>query len=148
MGRLDVQIRHGHDGGGWGAVAALIVFIVLAIGGAAHKQLAEAAHVVATIVEVVAWTLATTVILTVAAGLTWVAVKVRRALRARARRTTATVISVTPDRPGVTVRPVDAAGRPAIDRPRPAGSWPLPGWWVEIRPRVGRDDDTTGGNTR
>jgi hypothetical protein len=27
---------------------------------------------------------------------------------------------------------------PAIEAPRPA-SWPLPGQWDEIRPRIGRD---------
>jgi hypothetical protein len=31
--------------------------------------------------------------------------------------------------------------RPAIDAPHSARSWPLPGWWAEIRPRIGGDDD-------
>lgn len=143
MGRLEVRIRHGHDSGG-PAVAALILFIIVGVAGAAHKQLAEAGHVIMTVIEIAAWTLASAAFLAITAGVTLATVKIRRALRARAHRVDATVISVTPARPGVGTGP-----RTAISPPhRTAGNWPLPGWWEEIRPHIGRDDDTTAGGTR
>jgi hypothetical protein len=139
MGRLDVQIRHGHDGGGWGAVVALIVFIVLAVGGAAHKQLGAAAHTMLTVVEVAAWTMAAVVMAGAAAGLGWLAFRIRRAVRgARARRPAAPVITLSPRQYGA-VPPGD--DHPALDPSRRSGSWPLPGQWGELRPHAGDDDD-------
>jgi hypothetical protein len=140
MGRLDIQIRHGHHGGGEsGAVIALIALIVLAIaGGVGHKAISGAMHDVMIAVEVVAWTLAAVVILATAAGVTWAALRVRGAVRAaRARRADAPVITISPDRYRVA-----GADRPALDTPRhrPAG-WPLPGRYDQIRPNAGHDDD-------
>jgi hypothetical protein len=142
MGRLDVQIRHGGDGGsGW--VIALIALVVLAAaGGAARTALTAAAHVMATAVEVVMWTLAAVVILAAVAGVTYAALRIRAAVRsARDRRAVPPpVIRITPERPGAGYFPPQSS-RPALGAPREARSWPLPGWWEEIRPQAGRDDE-------
>jgi hypothetical protein len=145
MGRLEIQIRHGHDGGGWGAAVALILLIAFAIGGAAHKQVTAAAHTVMTIMEIAAWTLAALVMLTAAAGLTWAGLKVRAAVRARARRA-APVITLNPGHysrdAAHRLRPGATDDRPALDPPRRIpGSWPLPGQRSEVRPQNGADDD-------
>jgi hypothetical protein len=72
-------------------------------------------------------------------------VRVTRRVRARraARQVTyhATVIPAA----RLTGRPcIDRpAGRPALGQPprRQPGVWPLPGWWEDIRPRIGPDSD-------
>jgi hypothetical protein len=144
MGRLDVQIRHGGGGGSeWGAVIALVLFIVLAVaGGVGHKALASAAHGVAPAITAVMWTLAAVVILAATAGVGYAVVRIRGAVRvARARR------AIPP--PAITVTPVDpragylppGTGRPAIDAPRAARPWPLPDGREESRPRIGGDSD-------
>jgi hypothetical protein len=142
MGRLDVHIRHS-DGGGSGPVIALIALVALAAaGGAAHKAAASAAHVIATVLDVLMGTLGAVVILAAAAGVGYAALRIRAAARsARDRRTvTATVIRVTPERPG-TAHLAPDNGRPSIAAPRDARSWPLPGWWEEIRPQAGGGDE-------
>jgi hypothetical protein len=145
MGRLEVQIRHGHDGGGWGAAVALILLIVFAIGGAAHKQVTAAAHTVMTVIEIAAWTLASLVMLGAAAGLTWAGLRIRRALHAARARRAAPVITLAPDCYSAdTPRRLQGAtdDRPALDPPRRiTASWPLPGQWSEVRPQNGGDDD-------
>ena len=143
MGRLDVRIQHGHGGDGAGPWAALAVLVALAlVGGAARHVIGAAVHVLATVLEVIGWTLAGAVLAAVAGGGVLAGVRIRRAVQAaRARRAPPPVITITPD--GY-VRPVEtSADRPALDAPRPgvAGSWPLPGWWEEIRPRIGGDSD-------
>ncbi len=147
MGHLDVHIRHG-GGEGPGAWAALAVLIVLAIiGGAARHLIATALHVALTVLEVIAWTLAGAAAAAVLTGGVLAGVRIRRAvIAARARRAIAPpapVIHITPEGD---LRPLpDPASqpRPALSPPpRPsATSWPLPGWWEEIRPRIGGDDD-------
>ncbi len=148
MGRLDVHIRHGGGGDGAGAWAALAVLVALAVvGGAARHLIATALHVVVTVLEVIAWTLAGTASAAVLAGGVLAGIRIRRAVRAaRARRAVASpapVIQITPE--GY-VRPLPdepGAARPALSPPRqgPATAWPLPGWWEEIRPRIGGDGD-------
>jgi len=141
MGRLEVQIRHGHDGGGSGAVIALILFIVLAAaGGAGHKALSGAVHNVLTVIEIALWALGG-LVAAAAAVLGW---RVRNAMRAaRARRAEPpAVITVTPE--AATARRLRPEGRPAIGPAGTARPWPLPGWWQEIRPRIGRDDHPGG----
>lgn len=142
MGRLDVHIRHGHDGGGGWVIALAVVVVLAAAGGAARKAADDAAHVMATAVEVIAWTLAAAVILAAATGTAYATLRIRAALRAaRDRRAVPPpLIRVTPERPGPAPIPPET-GRSAIEAPREAGSWPLPGWWEEIRPQVGRDDE-------
>jgi hypothetical protein len=131
MGRLEVEIRHGHDhhDGGpaqWGAVVALIVLVLLAAAG--HKEIGALMHEVLTIVEIAAYSAAGGVALGAA-----VLVAVRRRAARRASRA-----AVVPVRPGYRIR-VEADGRPALDAPRRrAGGWPLPGDWEDIAPR---DDD-------
>lgn len=143
MGRLDVQVRHGGGGGGEsGAVIALIAFIVLATArGVGHKALTGVAHAVGTAVEVIMWTLAAVVILAVTAGITYAALRIRAAVVRARRAISPPVITITPEDPRARYVSPGGTGRPAIDAPRPARSWPLPGWWEEIRPRIGGDDE-------
>jgi hypothetical protein len=132
MGRLEVEIRHGHhhDGGGpaqWGAVVALIVLVLFAAAG--HKEIGAIMHEVLTIAEIAAYVAAGVAVL---AAVVVVIVARTRAAR-RARRT-----AVIPVRPDYRIR-VEAASRAALDAPRRrAGGWPLPGDWEDIAPR---DDD-------
>jgi hypothetical protein len=134
MGRLQVEIRHGHDGGGpaqWGAAIALIVLVLFAAAG--HREIGAMLHEALTVVEIAAFS---AVGLAVLAAVIVIAARVRAARRDRARR--APVIPVTPSY-RVRVEPADDT-RPALDTPRrrPAG-WPLPGDWREITPRDGDD---------
>jgi hypothetical protein len=131
-------------GGESGSVIALIAFIVLAIaGGVGHKALTGALHTVATAFEVIVWTVAGVVILAAAAGVAYVVLRIRTAVRAaRERRAVPPpVITITPEGHGARYLPPSGTDRPAIDAPHSARSWPLPGWWAEIRPRIGGDDD-------
>ena len=147
MGRLDVHIRHGGgDGAGaWAALAALVALAV--IGGAARHLIATVLHVVVTVLEVIAWTLAGTAAAATLTGGVLAGVRIRRAvLAARARRAVAPpapVIHITPE--GY-LRPLPdetRPARPALGSPpqQPATAWPLPGWWEEIRPQIGGDGD-------
>jgi len=142
MGRLDVHIQHGHGGDGAGPWAALAVLVALAIaGGAARHVIGAVVHVVVTVLEVIGWTLAGAATAAVIGGGVLAGVRIRRAVcAARARRVAAPVITITADSPA---RPLPAAGRPAIGPPsrREAAGWPLPGWWEEVRPRIGGDGD-------
>ena len=53
MGRLEIQIRHGHEPGPSGAVIALAVLIVLAVvGGTGHHALDGITHMVLSVVEI------------------------------------------------------------------------------------------------
>lgn len=131
MGRLRVEIHHGHDGGpaAWGAVAALIVLVLFAAAG--HKEIGVMLHEVLTVVEIAALTIAGSGVLAVAG---FVMIRRRAARRDRARR--AAVIPVAPDY-RVRVEPGDTA-RPALGSPaRRASGWPLPGQWDEITPPDG-----------
>ena len=147
MGRLDVHIRHG-GGDGPGAWAALAVLVALAVvGGAARHVITSVLHAVVAVLEVIAWTLAGAAAAAVLTGGVLAGVRIRRAvLTARARRTIpqhAAVIHITPEGDLRPLPDPDSPARPALSPPaqRPATSWPLPGWWEEIRPRVGGDDD-------
>jgi hypothetical protein len=133
MGRLQVEIRHGHDSGPaqWGAVVALIVLVLFAAAG--HREIAAMLHEVLTIVEI---TLFSIVGVAVLAAVVVIAARARRVRRDRARR--GPVIPVAPAY-RVRIRPADDS-RPALDEPRrPAATWPLPGEWDEITPRDGDD---------
>ena len=72
---------------------------------------------------------------------------VRAVRRVRTRRAARQVTyRITPPIPAArrTEPPaIGQAGRPALGQPpqhRP-GAWPLPGWWEDIRPRIGGDGD-------
>jgi hypothetical protein len=143
MGRLEVQIRHGGGGPGeWGAVVALIAFVLLAAGGTAHKALSGVAHDVLTAVEVILWTAAGLAAVATTAGAVWIAVRLRGALRDRraSREARVPLITLSPDRYGTVAGDGD---RPALGTPRPrTPGWPLPGQWDKItRPSAGDDDD-------
>ncbi len=133
----DLHIRHSSGGRG-DEVAAL------ALGAAMAAALIHLAwHAISVVLEVIAWVAAGTAGTVAVAGGVMAGLRVRRAVRAsRARRAAALA------RPVVTITPRDharpaavQAARPAIAPPRPVGSWPLPGWWEEIRPRIGGDSD-------
>jgi hypothetical protein len=132
MGRLEVEIRHGHHHGGgpaqWGAVVALIVLVLFAAAG--HKEIGVILHEVLTVVEITACTVGGVAAL---AAVVVIVTRTRRARRDRARRA-----PVIPDY-RVRVEPADTA-RPALDAPRRrASGWPLPGQWGEVVPRDGDD---------
>ena len=148
MGRLDVHIQHGHGGDGAGAWAALAALVALAvIGGAARHLIATALHVVVTVLEVIAWTLAGTAAAAVLTGGVMAGVRIRRAvLAARARRAITPrppVIHITPEGHLRPLPDETSPARRALSPPpqQPATAWPLPGWWEEIRPRIGGDGD-------
>jgi hypothetical protein len=130
MGRLEIEIRHGHSHGGgpaqWGAVIALIVLVLFAAAG--HKEISAMLHDVVMVVEITALSLAGTGVLALAV---YIAVRVRAARRERARYACARPVTVRPD--SIRVTGPDAA--PALDaaRRRPA-AWPLPGQWEQVTP--------------
>jgi hypothetical protein len=138
MGRLDVHIRHG---GGDGGPAAAVVVLLLFIAVGLRSVWPEIVHAV----EIAAWTVAAIIGTTITVTLTVLTVRVVRRHRARRaiRQVTYRAEPVIPPA-RLAARPVGPpAARPALDRPRqgPARSWPLPGWWEEIRPRIGGDSD-------
>jgi hypothetical protein len=96
-------------------------------------------------VEIVAWTVAAVTGAGITAAVAVLTVRVVRRRRARHTLPQASYRAepvIPPVR--LAARPVEPpAGRPALSPPRqrPAGSWPLPGWWEEIRPRIGGDSD-------
>jgi hypothetical protein len=129
--------NHGSGGGPAAAVIALLIFIAVGI-RAAWPQIVHA-------VEITAYTVAA--ITGTAIVVTGTVLTVRTVRRVRARRALhQATYHVTPVIPATRL-----PGPPAIDRPeRPAlgqppqrrpGAWPLPGWWEDIRPRIGGDSD-------
>ena len=124
----------GDDWGGVAAVIALVVIVAVAL-RAAWPAIISA-------VEIAAWTVAgITGAVILAAGV----LLTRRVVRwRRARRTFrgGPVITIAAQ-PREVARPLPPPGRPALDPPRRTGgrAWPLPGWWEEIRPRIGGDSD-------
>jgi hypothetical protein len=136
MGNLDVHIRHGGDGGPAAAAAVIVLLLFIAVGVRAAWP--DIVHTV----EVIAWTVTGVTGSAIAVTGTVLTTKaVRRRRRAR-RAVMPPVVQATvipPARPAVT-RP---ASPPALGQPRQrqAGTWPLPGWWEEIRPRIGGDGD-------
>ena len=146
MGRLDVRIQHGHGGDGTGPWAALAVLVALAVvGGAARPLIGTVVHVLVTVLEVIAWTLAGTASAAVLTGAVLAGIRIRRAvLAAGARRTVAQPAPVIQIRPEGYVRPLPdraSPARPALSPPPqgPATAWPLPGWWK----RSGRGSGVT-----
>jgi hypothetical protein len=138
MGRLEIDIRHGHDHGGgpaqWGAVVALTLFVLLAAAG--HREIGAVMHEVLTIAEIAAYSAAGIAVLVVTAV---VVARTRSARRSRARR--GPVPLARPEY-RVYVTPADDE-RPALhmSRRRAAG-WPLADQWDEITP--GDSDNRRG----
>jgi hypothetical protein len=134
MGRLEIQIRHGHDPGPSGTAIVLAVLIVLAVVGypAARRSLDNLAHVVLAVVEVAACVVGGLGVTALAAVIT-VAIARRRAARPPRYRLVESVriADMAAVRP-VGDTPADPA-RPALDAPRrPPAGWPLPGQWAEL----------------
>jgi hypothetical protein len=123
-------------GGAAGAVIALLVIIAVAM----RKAWPEIVRVV----EVTAWTVAgiTGTVIVVTCGVLTVRVICRRRAR-RAMRQVPYRATVIPAARLSGPPTIDRPARLALGQPRPraAGSWPLPGWWEELRPRVGGDSD-------
>ena len=128
MGRLEIQIRHGHDPGPSGAVIALAVLIVLGVaGGAGRHALDGIAHTVLTVVEVAACVVGALAAVALAVVIVMAVARARQALANRSRP--AYVQGIRLD--DAAVRPVvgDPADldRPALGSPRPHDGWPLAG---------------------
>ncbi len=125
----------GHGGGAAGAVIALVVIIALA--------LRKSWPAIVSAIEITAWTvtgIAGAVLLITGTVITTRAVRRHRARRASWRAPVITITGAT--RASGAVRPMPPAGRPAIGSPRFGGrARPVPGWWEEIRPRIGGDGD-------
>lgn len=115
MGRLEIQIRHGHSGGPaeWGGIVALIVLVVFAAAG--HREIAAMLHTILAVVEIAAASAVGLAALLVAVIIT---VRVRRARRRaryadrRAEAAAARYYALHHD-----------DGRPALDQARPDVSW-------------------------
>lgn len=128
MGRLEIQIRHGHDPRPSGAYIALAVLIVLAVaGGAGHHALDGIAHTVLTVVEIAACAVGA---LAAAALAIVIVLAVTRRARADQRhplRVQSIRLDDATTRPAV-ADPADP-GRAALDASRPAGhdGWPFTG---------------------
>src|SRR5260370_26882317 len=123
------------QGGGGAAGAVIVLLVILAV------ALRKAWPAIVSAVEIAAWTvagLAGTAIAVTGGALTVRALRRRARRRAAAGRRAPLVVDVMQLYP-----PLPPAGRPALEPPRSrrAGSWPLPGWWEEIRPRTGGDGD-------
>jgi len=127
-------------GGGGGAAAAVIALVVI-IAVALRKVWPE----IVSGVQIAAWTVAgvTGTAILITGGVLTTRV-VRRCRARRAIRQATYHAAVIPaahliERPAID-RP---AGRPALGRPpqRQRAAWPLPGWWEDIRPRIGGDGD-------
>jgi hypothetical protein len=127
-------------GGGGGAAAAVIALLVIIAVG-----LREAWPTIVHVAEIAAWTVAGACGAVIVITGTVLAVRTARRVRARrtARQVTYRATVIPPAR--LTRRPgIDrAAGRPALGQPprRQPGTWPLPGWWEDVRPRIGGDSD-------
>ena len=120
-----------------GAVIALLVIIALAL----RKAWPEIVHAV----EIAAWTVAGITGAAIVITGTVLTVRVVRRVRARraARQATYHVAPVIPAARLTEPPAIDRPGRPALGQPprRQPGAWPLPGWWEDIRPRIGGDGD-------
>ena len=126
----------GGGGGAVGAVIALLVIIALAL----RKAWPEIVHAV----EIAAWTVAG--ITGTAIVVTGTVLTVRGVRRVRARRALRQVTYYAQVIPAarLTEHPIiGRPGRPALGQPprRQPGTWPLPGWWEDVRPRIGGDGD-------
>ena len=127
-------------GGGGGAAAAVIALVVI-MAVAARKVWPE----IVSAVQIAAWTVAgvTGAIILITGGILTTRVVRRCRARRAIRQATyhATVIPAARLIERLTIDP--PAGRPALSQPprRQPGTWPLPGWWEDIRPRIGGDGD-------
>jgi hypothetical protein len=128
MGRLQVEIRHGHDGGGpaqWGAVIALIVLVLFAAAG--HREIGVMLHEALAIVAIAAFSIVGLAVLAAVIIITARARAARRASREAARRADAMAVAALIERLR-SHRPVPGTDiRPALDTPRRPAGWPLPG---------------------
>jgi hypothetical protein len=120
------------DKGGAGLIALVVVLVVV---GAVLRAIW---HTLVTVLEIAAITAASIAGLALVAGGAYAAVRVGRyVLERRARRPIPVRAQVV--RLGAELVSAEPE-RPAIDQPRQqAAGWPLPGWWEEVKPRIGGD---------
>ncbi len=126
--------KHG-SGGPAAAVIALLVIVAVA----AREAWPRVVHAV----EIAAWTVAGVTGAAIVVTGTVLAVRVVRRVRARRALATYRVAPVIPAVRLTEPPAIDRPERPALGQPpqhRP-GAWPLPGWWADIRPRIGGDGD-------
>jgi hypothetical protein len=135
----------GCNRGGGGPAAAVIALLVI-VAVAAREVWPKVVHAV----EIAAWTVAGLTGAAIVITGTVLTVRVVRRVRARrALRQVARQVHAVYD---ATVIPavrltdpsaIDRPGWPALGQPSQhrSGAWPLPGWWEDIRPRIGGDSD-------
>jgi hypothetical protein len=129
----------GCNPGGGPAAAVIALLVIVAV--AAREVWPKVVHAV----EIAAWTVAGVTGAAIVITGTVLTVRVTRRVRARRALRQATY-HVTPVIPAVRLTEptaIDRPERPALGQPpqhRP-GAWPLPGWWEDIRPRIGGDGD-------
>ena len=127
-----------NHGSGGPAAAAIALLVIIAV--ALRKAWPEIVRAV----EIAAWTVVG--VTGTAIVITGTVLTVRATRRVRARRAARVTYHVTPVIPAVrlTEHPaIDWPERPALGQSplRQPGAWPLPGWWEDIRPRIGGDSD-------
>ncbi|MBV9444715.1 MAG: hypothetical protein JO345_02285 [Streptosporangiaceae bacterium] len=128
---------------GSGGPAAAVIALLVIVAVAAREVWPKVVHAV----EIAAWTVAG--ITGAAILITAMVLTVRVVRRVRARRAARVTYHVTPVIPAVRLTDPSAIDRPEWpERPalgqsprRQPGAWPLPGWWEDIRPRIGGDSD-------
>ncbi len=127
-----------NHGGGGPAAAVIALLVIIALGvRAAGPQIVHA-------FQIAAWTVAG--ITGAAIVITGTALSVRVVRRVRARRAARQITyhaTILPPARLTEPPAIDRPERPALGQPsqhRP-GAWPLPGWWQDIRPRIGGDSD-------
>jgi hypothetical protein len=133
MGRLEIEIRHGHDRGPSSAVIVLAALIVLAVaGGAGRHALNGIAHTVLTVLDIAAWVIGSLAAAALAVVIVLAVTRTRRALARRRQPVRVQSIRLA----DAAVRPVDGnpadLDRPALDPARRPASWPLSGRWSEL----------------
>jgi hypothetical protein len=123
--------------GGTGVVIALLAIIAVGV----HAAWPAIAHAI----EIAAWVVAGISGAALLITGTVLAVRVARRVRARrARRQVTCHATILPPARPARYPTIRQPARPRALGPapqRPSGAWPLPGWWEDIRPRIGGDSD-------
>lgn len=126
--------QHGSPAGP--AAAVLVLLVIVAV--AAREVAPKLVHAL----EIAAWTAAGIIGAALVITSTVLTVRVTRRVRARraARQVTyhARIIPAEPLSRSATDR---TTGRPALRQPPRRTTWPLPGWWEDVRPTIGSDGD-------
>ena len=123
------------EGGGGGAAGLIALAVVLCIAAAVLHAIW---HTIVEAAEITALAVISALGLAAVAGIACVALRARRhVLGQRGRQPIPVRAEVIRLGAGPEVPEAD---RPALAAPH-AASWPLPGWWADVRPHVGHDDE-------